>query len=90
MQPITVRTVENTADCQRVVSLTAHAFPEEVRGAGLTPAQYLDIESEELSQQPWIWPYIGGLLDPLVWKESVMHGQNNVGGSRAKHTSADI
>lgn len=54
----TVRHVRDRQDCESVVALTAAAFPEEVRGSGLT-RHWSELELEDLIKQSWCWANIG-------------------------------
>lgn len=63
---VTVRALRDRADCERVVELTASAFPEEVRGSGLT-ASWRDLELEDLLRQQWCWPSIGEAAAWRAW-----------------------
>ncbi|KAK9814413.1 hypothetical protein WJX72_005555 [[Myrmecia] bisecta] len=58
-KPVTVRTVATRSDVLQVVGLTASAFAEEVRGAGLTEAEWVDLETTELERNPGTWSHIG-------------------------------
>jgi len=44
------------------VQLTAKNFAAEVRGAGQTPEQYIDIETDELYSNTDLWSQIGGVF----------------------------
>jgi len=59
---IQVRNPSSRADCLAVVQLTAKNFAAEVRGAGQTPEQYIDIETDELHSNTDLWSQIGGLF----------------------------
>ena len=56
---IQIRNPRNREDCLAVVQLTAKNFAAEVRGAGQTPEQYIDIETDELYSNTELWPQIG-------------------------------
>ena len=56
---IQIRNPRNREDCLAVVQLTASNFAAEVRGAGQTPEQYIDIETDELYSNTDLWPQIG-------------------------------
>ena len=56
---IQVRNPSNRADCLAVVQLTASNFAAEVRGAGQTAEQYIDIETDELYSNTDLWSQIG-------------------------------
>ncbi|DBA78033.1 TPA: hypothetical protein ACH3X2_008009 [Trebouxia sp. C0005] len=56
---IQVRNPSSKADCLAVVQLTAKNFAAEVRGAGQTPEQYIDIETDELYSNTDLWSQIG-------------------------------
>ena len=56
---IQIRNPRSRADCLAVVQLTASNFAAEVRGAGQTPEQYVDIETEELYTNTDLWAQIG-------------------------------
>ena len=56
---IQIRNPRSRADCLAVVQLTATNFAAEVRGAGQTPEQYVDIETEELFRNTDLWAQIG-------------------------------
>ena len=56
---IQIRSPTNREDCLAVVQLTAKNFAAEVRGAGQTPEQYIDIETDELFSNTDLWPQIG-------------------------------
>ncbi len=56
---IQVRNPSSRADCLAVVQLTAKNFAAEVRGAGQTPEQYIDIETDELYSNAHMWSQIG-------------------------------
>lgn len=55
---VIVRRVLDRQDCESVVALTAAAFPEEVRGSGLT-RHWTELELEDLVKQSWCWANIG-------------------------------
>ena len=56
---IQIRNPRSREDCLAVVQLTASNFAAEVRGAGQTPEQYIDIETDELYSNIELWPQIG-------------------------------
>ena len=56
---IQIRNPRSRTDCLAVVQLTASNFAAEVRGAGQTPEQYIDIETEELFRNTELWAQIG-------------------------------
>ena len=56
---IQIRNPKNREDCLAVVQLTAKNFAAEVRGAGQTEEQYIDIETDELYSNTELWPHIG-------------------------------
>ena len=62
---IQVRNPSSRADCLAVVQLTAKNFAAEVRGAGQTPEQYIDIETDELYSNTDLWSQIGGISSSL-------------------------
>ncbi len=62
---IQVRNPSSRADCLAVVQLTAKNFAAEVRGAGQTPEQYIDIETDELYSNTDLWSQIGGICSSL-------------------------
>ncbi len=64
-----VRAAATRADAIRVAEFLASSFLAEVRGAGLTPAQWTELESEQLGRDPAQWRNIGAAqpcrsLDP--------------------------
>lgn len=58
---IQIRNPRNREDCLAVVQLTAKNFAAEVRGAGQTEEQYIDIETDELYSSTELWPQIGNI-----------------------------
>jgi len=54
-----VRAAATHADALRVAEFLAASFLAEVRGAGLTPAQWTELESEQLGRDPAQWQHIG-------------------------------
>ena len=56
---IQIRNPRNREDCLAVVQLTAKNFAAEVRGAGQTEEQYIDIETHELYSNTELWSQIG-------------------------------
>lgn len=54
-----VRAAATRADALRVAEFLASSFLAEVRGAGLTPAQWTELESEQLGRDPAQWRHIG-------------------------------
>lgn len=56
---IQIRNPKTREDCLAVVHLTAKNFAAEVRGAGQTEEQYIDIETDELYSNTELWPQIG-------------------------------
>ena len=61
---IQIRNPRNREDCLAVVQLTAKNFAAEVRGAGQTEEQYIDIETDELYSNTELWSQIGGKQRP--------------------------
>ncbi len=57
-----VRAAATRADALRVAEFLASSFLAEVRGAGLTPAQWTELESEQLGRDPAQWRHIGAAL----------------------------
>lgn len=56
---VEVRAAASAADAAEVAAFLASSFLAEVRGAGLTPAQWTELESEELTRDPAQWAHIG-------------------------------
>ena len=70
--------------------LTAPASAQ-VRGAGLTPAQWIELESEELGSNPQHWQHIGTPVAPAflcTCGNSVLGLVASMGIGRERQTSA--
>lgn len=87
---ITVRPLQGLSDCEKVVELTAAAFPEEVLGSGLTAGSWRELELEDLVKQAWCWPNIGEVWEGAAslfaatqggWMDSTWQSTTGVLGS---------
>lgn len=70
---IQVRNPSSRGDCLAVVQLTAKNFAAEVRGAGQTPEQYIDIETDELYSNTDLWSQIGGFVSMQVTEHALFN-----------------